>query len=74
MAKTEKIFKPFALRFEFRDPDEVDEFLRGAILASQNNNSPLWRDVIDGINNSMVEYRAKKLAGEMEARAAAGMP
>lgn len=67
-------FKPFLLKFEMRDPDEVDEFLRGIILASQNNPSPLFREIIDGINDAMTQYRADKLKAEMDARAAAGMP
>jgi hypothetical protein len=67
-------FKPFALRFEFHDPEEVDIFLRGCILASQNNNSHLWTEVIDGINDSMEQYRADKLHAELAVRAAAGMP
>jgi hypothetical protein len=67
-------FKPFALKFEFRDADETDEFLRGIILASQNNNSPLFREVIDGINGALEQYRADRLKAEMAARAAAGMP
>jgi hypothetical protein len=67
-------FKPFALRFEFHDPEETEIFLRGCILAMQNNNSHLWSEVIDGINSAMMPYRAAKLKGEMDARAAAGMP
>lgn len=67
-------FKGFALKLEMRDPDEAEEFLRGVILASQNNNSPLWRDIIDGVNSGLEQYRADRLKGEMDARAAAGMP
>jgi len=67
-------FRPFALRFEFHDPEETEVFLRGCILAMQNNNSHLWSEVIDGINSAMVQYRADKLRMDMEARAAAGMP
>lgn len=67
-------FKGFALRFEFRDPEEAEQFLRGCILASQNNNSPLWREVIDGINGAMQDHRAAVLARDMNARAVAGMP
>lgn len=67
-------FKPFALRFEFHDPEEVDTFLRGVILANQNNNSHLWGEMIDGINNAMVKYREEKLHAELAVRAAAGMP
>jgi hypothetical protein len=76
MAKTKEAvkFKPFALRFEFHDAEEAEIFLRGCILAMQNNNSHLWSEVIDGINSGMMNYRAAKLRGEMEARAAAGMP
>jgi len=67
-------FKPFALRFEFHDPEETEQFLRGCILANQNNNSHLWKEVIDGINNAMVDYRGQVLNFDMAARTAAGMP
>lgn len=67
-------FKPFALRFEFHDPEEAEIFLRGCILAAQNNNSPLWREVIDGINGAMEKYRAERLKADMASRAGAGMP
>jgi len=67
-------FKPFALRFEFHDAEETDTFLRGCILASQNNNSHLWSEVIDGINSAMVVYREEQLRFDMAARTAAGMP
>jgi hypothetical protein len=67
-------FKPFALRFEFHDPEEAEVFLRGCILAMQNNNSHLWSEVIDGINSAMGDYRAARLHADLAARAAAGMP
>lgn len=67
-------FKGFALRFEFRDAEEAEIFLRGCILASQNNNSPLWREVIDGINSKLEPYRMEQLKVAMDQRAAAGMP
>ena len=67
-------FKPFALRFEFHDAEEAEVFLRGCILAMQNNNSHLWSEVIDGINGAMMEYRTARLRADLEARAAAGMP
>jgi hypothetical protein len=72
--KTEVKFKPFALRFEFHDSEEAEIFLRGCILAMQNNNSHLWSEVIDGINSAMMDYRAARLRADMDARAAAGMP
>jgi hypothetical protein len=43
-------------------------------MAQQNNSSPLWREVIDGLNSGMEKYRADKLHDELAARAAAGMP
>jgi hypothetical protein len=67
-------FKPFALRFEFYDPEEAEQFLRGCILAGQNNNSHLWKEVIEGINNGMVDYREQQLRHDMALRAGAGMP
>lgn len=76
MAKTKEPvkFKPFAMRFEFHDAEEAEIFLRGCILAMQNNNSHLWSEVIDGINSGLMDYRAARLRSDMEARAAAGMP
>ena len=67
-------FKGFVLKFEFRDPEEVMVFLRGAIIAKQNNSSPLWDDVIAGINTSMETYWREQMEEDLGARAAAGMP
>jgi hypothetical protein len=67
-------FKPFALRFEFHHPEDAEIFLRGCILASQNNNSHLWREVIDGLNDAMQTYRKDRMDYDLDLRAAAGMP
>jgi hypothetical protein len=72
--KKEVKFKPFALRFEIYDAEEAEIFLRGCILAMQNNNSHLWSEVIDGLNSGLQDYRAARLRADMDARAAAGMP
>jgi len=58
--------KPFALRIEIRDPEEAQSFLEGCILASQNNNSSYFRELIDGLNQGMKTYRIER-AQETEA-------
>ena len=52
--------KPFALRLELRDPEDAQQFLEGCILASQNNNSPMFRELIDGLNQGMKAYRLER--------------
>jgi hypothetical protein len=67
-------FKGFILKLTIAEPEEAEIFLRGCIMASQNNNSHLWREIIDGVNSGMEKYRAEQLKETMDARAAAGMP
>ena len=67
-------FKGFVLKLEFRDPEEVEVFLRGTIVAKQNNSSPLWDDIISRINSSMAKFWEERMNEELGARTAAGMP
>jgi len=61
-------FKPFALRLEFRDPDDAEHFLQGMIVARSNNSNETIVEIIDGINEAMVDYRQAKLLSELNAR------
>jgi hypothetical protein len=67
-------YKRASIRIRIDNPELGEEFLRGLILARQNNNSPLFIELIDGINSVLEPYRAAKLAQEMSARSSAGMP
>jgi hypothetical protein len=50
-------FKPFKVSVTIRDPESMQLFLEGLILAQSNNNSPYWRELIDGINAATERYR-----------------
>jgi len=65
---------PFKLKFRFDDPDEVEQFLQGLIVAQSNNSSKYFPQIINAVNGAMTTYRKEKLEGEMTARAEAGMP
>jgi len=56
-----------------REEVEQGDYLRGLIVARANNSSPIFVDLIDGINALLEGYRAAKLREEMSARTAAGM-
>lgn len=56
--------KPFAMRIIVRDPETAQQFLEGCILASQNNNSSYFRELIDGLNAGMREYNKERIAEE----------
>ena len=62
-------FRPARIGIRIEDPEEGEVFLRGCIIARQNNNSPLWEDLIDGVNQLLEPYREAKLLAEVEARA-----
>jgi len=55
-------FKPFKVSITIRDPEEAQTFFEGCILAQSNNNSPYWRELIDGINAAMYDYRQELIA------------
>lgn len=57
MAATDTKFRPFALKIRIEDPEEADVFEAGLILAQSNNNSHLWAELIDGVNQAMRPHR-----------------
>lgn len=67
-------YRPARVSIRIEDPEAGEEFLRGLILARQNNNSPLFPELIDGINELLQPWRAARLADTMSSRRAAGMP
>jgi hypothetical protein len=50
------------------DPDEIENFFRGLIIARQNNSSPYFTELIDGVNAVMEPYRMEVIAEQQEAR------
>lgn len=55
-------FKPFLVKVTVRDPEEAQEFLEGCILAQSNNNSHYFRELIEGLNAGLHEYRQEQIA------------
>jgi hypothetical protein len=66
-------FRPASIKIRIETPQGGEDFLRGLIVARTNNSSPLFVDLIDGVNSLLEDYRAAKLKEEMSARSAAGM-
>lgn len=64
----EYVFKPKTFKITVDDPEELQEFLRGCILARQNNNSPYFVDLIDACNTLLEPWLAAKQREEMAAR------
>jgi hypothetical protein len=46
----------------------------GLIVAKTNNSSPIFQDLIDGVNALLEPLRAEQLEEQMAARRSAGMP
>jgi len=61
-------WRPRTFRITIEDPEEGEEFLRGLILARQNNNSVYFVDLIDTVNEVLAPWRAAVLAKELRAR------
>ena len=61
-------FKPRTFKITIETPEEGEEFLRGLVLASQNNNSPYFQDLLDAVNTVLQPYREAKLKEELAAR------
>lgn len=57
MPVTDTKFRPFSIKIRIDDPEEADVFEAGLILAQSNNNSHLWAELIDGINQAMKPHR-----------------
>lgn len=61
-------WKPKTFKITIEDPNEAEIFLRGLILARQNNNSEYFVDLIDAVNSVLEPYRAAKQREEVAAR------
>jgi hypothetical protein len=66
-------FRSASLKIRIETPESGEDFLRGLIVARANNSSPIFVDLIDGVNSLLEDYRAARLREEMSARSAAGM-
>lgn len=66
-------YRVASVKIRIETPEVGEEFLRGLILARQNNNSPIFVELIDGINSLLEPWRAARLKDEMDARTRAGM-
>lgn len=67
-------YRPARVSIRIATPEIGEEFMRGLILARQNNNSKLFVDLIEAVNELLQPYNAAKLAQEMADRSKAGMP
>jgi hypothetical protein len=61
-------FEPFALTLEFYDPEDAEHFLQGMIVARSNNSNETIVEIIDGINESLAEYRGQKVLHDVRER------
>jgi len=61
-------FKRAKVSIRIETPEQGEEFLRGLIIARSNNSSPLFPELIDGINGLLEPYRSAKLRQEMATR------
>ena len=68
------MFKPATLKVRVESREEADQFLLGLIVAKTNNSSPIFQDLIDGVNALLEPSRAEELEAQMASRRAAGMP
>lgn len=68
------MFKPATLKVRIESREEADQFLLGLIVAKTNNSSPIFQDLIDGVNALLEPLRAEQLEEQMAARRSAGMP
>jgi uncharacterized Zn finger protein (UPF0148 family) len=51
-------WRPKTIKITLDEPEKAEEFLRGCILARQNNNSEYFVDLIDAVNNLLQPWRA----------------
>lgn len=68
MATTEPTFSRKKLSFLIETPEEGEQFLRGLMIAAANNSSPLFPQLIDGVNSILETYRGAKILHEISER------
>jgi hypothetical protein len=61
-------FRPAKFSVTIDDPEEGEVFLRGLVLASQNNNSEYFADLIDAVNAILQPWREARLQGQLAER------
>jgi len=66
-------FKPVTMKITIESQEEAEQFLLGLIVAKSNNSSPIFEDLIDGVNGILEKYKGAQLEAAMEARRKAGM-
>jgi len=64
----EPTFKAKKLSFVLETPEEGEQFLRGLMIAAANNSSPLFPQLIEGVNGVLEGYRAAKILREISER------
>lgn len=67
-------FKPFRLVLEFYDPDDAEHFMQGMLVAKSNNSNETIMEIIDGLNDALVPYRAAKLLRDVSGHAPVAHP
>ena len=68
------MFKPATLKVRIESREDAEQFLLGLIVAKTNNSSPIFQDLVDGVNALLEPLRAEQLEEQMAARREAGMP
>lgn len=61
-------WRPKTFRITVEDPEDCQEFLRGLILARQNNNSSYFVDLIEACNTVLEPWLAAKQREELAKR------
>jgi hypothetical protein len=54
-------FKPRRFYITIETPEEGDHFLRGLIIARQNNSSEYFTDLIDAVNEILEPWRMEQI-------------
>lgn len=67
-------FKAGTIKVRVEDQEEAENFLLGLIVAQTNNSSPLFPQLIEGVNAMLEGAKKDALDEAMAARAEAGMP
>jgi len=66
-------FKPATLKIRIESQEEAENFLLGLITAKSNNSSPLFQELVDGVNAVLEIAKKNQMEETMEARRKAGM-